>query len=497
MTPIDFPAGVVNTASKKKSSVSWREVNLVRWENQTLKPIKGWQKLNYPAFASKNRAMHRWISNSGVQYTAYLCERHCYVEYNGQMFDITPVGGLASPSNNNQGGFGDLLFSGSTFGTPRNSKSRAVLNTPCFCLDNWGEELRAMTSADGRLLKWNPNTPNAKLEAVAGAPISNRSFCVTPERHVILFGMGGEGSKFGWSDQEDDTNWNFASLTSKAGFYEVEPRSSISAHIVTSSGVLFFTGRGAYVMRYIGLPYVYKYELVAECSSPYSHASLVSTTEGAFWAGIDGFWMFNGVSASPVECSVKDWINNYIDVPNTRYDACVLNCRVQSEFWFFFSSLGQATNDKLVIYDYRNNVWSMGRIGRSCGISQPNDPFPIMSNGYDVFRHETGFDYEGSLEMPWAETHNFNYNSGAQKTTVKQMLPEIVGDTGVIGFVLLKSDDPTKNLETQSALKTVRSNGYVDVRETARDFRLRAVMLKPSDWTLGPILVDSVQRGFK
>jgi thiamine biosynthesis protein ThiC len=44
----------------------------------------------------------------------------------------------------------------------------------------------------------------------------------------------------------------------------------------------------------------------------------------------------------------------------------------------------------------------------------------------------------------------------------------------------------------------VNGHGWVDIRETARDMRLRIDMIKNSDWsTIGPIILDIKPRGKK
>jgi hypothetical protein len=47
-----------------------------------------------------------------------------------------------------------------------------------------------------------------------------------------------------------------------------------------------------------------------------------------------------------------------------------------------------------------------------------------------------------------------------------------------------------------SPQRSKNPNGYVDIRETARDMRLRIEMVKNTPWeTVGPILFDSAMRG--
>jgi hypothetical protein len=494
---IDFPPGVVAETSRRRNQLNWREVNLVRWENNTLRPVKGWEKLNYTGIASPIRAIHKWLDNAGITNVAYLCESHCYVEQGDTFYDVTPIDGISPPSSLIEGGYGDGDYGVGDYGTPRDAVYRYEEATPAFSIANWGQELRVMTSSDGRLLRWDPSTPSVKLEPVDNAPTGNRSFLVTPERHIIIFGENGDRQRFVWSDQENDTNWT-PSTTSKAGGFNVEPASPIVAHRLTPHGVVFFTNQASYVVRSVGLPYVYGYEQISECPPPYSFAAVSDTPEGAMWLSQSGFWAYNGVSATPVVCPVWDWVKDKIDDLNTRYTASVVNVSGKGELWFFFASgdAGQR-NDFVVIYNYRDNNWSMGHVGRSCGVAYPTDPNPVMAIGSDIYRHEVGAAYPGMDGFPWAETHTFNSGGDGNLTTVHQMLPEVVGDSSAVVFRFVKRNNPSGGSETVSGAKPIRPNGYVDVRETARDIRMRVEQTNSVNWSLGPSDVDVRVRGRK
>src|SRR6187551_3625469 len=276
MLPIQFPPGVTNLASKNAKIVNWRESNLVRWHEGTLKPVGGWEKQVYTSnFVGKIRKMHRWSDNANVIYTAYLTETNVYVEIDGVLTDITPVGGLSSPTGNN-GGYSDYKYNKLAYNTPRPGQNRLRLYTPVYSLDNWGQELRVMTSNDGRLLRWDPAAPTSKLTAVVGAPTGNRSFVVTPERHIMLFGMGAF-DKFGWCDEENDTNWAFTDILSRAGFYDLSPKSPIVATQMFEGGQLVFTPAMSYIVTWVGLPYVYSLRPIGQIPIPISPASICNT----------------------------------------------------------------------------------------------------------------------------------------------------------------------------------------------------------------------------
>lgn len=494
---IELPPGVVNKKSLRSNQANWREVNLVRWEDGDMSPIGGWENTTYTGFASPIRAAHRWSDNLGRNITAFLCEKHCYVDTGeGTLIDITPTDGLAPPPEIGVGGYGDGSYGTDDYGEPRDAVNRLNLATPAYTLDNWGEELRAMTGSDGRLLSWSPQAPTDPLVAVENAPVGNNSFVVTPERHIILFGADGVRQQFKWSDQENDTNWT-PSTTSKAGGFYVEPAAPIMARQITPAGTLMFTSRMAYLISYIGLPYVYAYDKVSECPPPYSPLSVVEIPEGAFWASLNGFWMYDGASALPVECPVWDWVKERIDTYYSRFKASMVHVSSKFEVWWFFTGTGATQNNCTVIYNYKYKTWYMGRIGRSCGFSTPNDPNPIMATETNVYRHESGWNYPGLSGMPWAETFTLNTLRGSVLTTIYQMLPEVKGESDAVEFKFIKRNNPSGGSEVTSSPKSIRSNGYVDVRETARDFRMRVEMVKSKNWSLGPVDIVMRKRGSK
>lgn len=498
--PIDIPPGCVNVAAKAARQSNWREAHLIRWDQNTMRPIGGWTKYTLGSpFASPIRAIHRWIDNSGQVWTAFLCEEHCYVETSGMVFDITPDGGMSAPPAD-EGGYGDEAYGMLLYGTPRPGESLLRNYTPAYSIDNWGEELRVMTSVDGRLLGWAPTTipPVGKLEAIANAPTNNRSFVITPERHIILFGMGGDFDKFGWSDEEDDTNWSFADILSRAGFYEIQPKSPIVASRSFFGGTIMFTPANTYIIRHIGLPYVYAYEEIGKPAIPISAQSVAEIPEGVIWPSINGFWLYNGVGVAPIQCDIWDWITEHADFRRSMFFGASVHVTTFSELWWLFTDKTSADrNTKVAIYNYREHVWSMANLSRSCGCTCVNDSMPIMSDGTDVFMHEEGLLYPGA-ELPWIETFPLNSHDGAEWITVKQLIPNISGDASAIKFNCAVTQNRVGNSEKYTPLRKIRENGYVDIRETGRDVRIRISMVDNKNWgTVGPVLADIVPRGRK
>ena len=548
--PLEIPPGCVSKPTKQMNSSNWSEVNLVRWVEGQLSPIGGQSQYGYQPFASRCKRIHGWYGLDGIYRIAYLCEGNLYVDEGGVLTDISPgtdpTDVLYSAGNYNDGlysgsttqpitppsfgvgGYGDDIYNFGTYGTSRAETENVQIDQvpTAYSLDNFGGILYAMTSADGRLLMWDPAVGGAAVEQPAdsgrGPVPRGRCFVVTNERFVIVFGAvdsanGGGPNRFAWCDQENPGAWDYASVTSQAGFLDIEPASPIIAAIATRVGTLFWTGKKAYVSQFLGIPYVYNYVELASNCTPWSPQSMTTTASLTLWMSQQGLFSFDGTSIAPVACMVRPWVDDDIDLINVREQACLVHVGNFNEVWWFFPQDGQPYNTRVIIYSYKEGWWSQGQMSRSAGITASYTAHTIMADGLVAFEHETlppGVYWNATL--PWAETFDLNLASGSRLITVKQIIPDVEGDVANLLYSLFYKNsrsvmpDPTGKLdgngrpvpvpvqELQTTPRPVNaSNGYVDMRTTGRDIRLRIALAGPlvNPVTVGQHLVDSVVRG--
>jgi hypothetical protein len=520
--PLSIPPGVWATPTKQVRSTQWAGVNLMRWVEGQLQPVGGQQQYNY-GFASRCKAVHGWYALDGIYYTAYLCEQNLYVDAGGTLFDISPTPALTPPAFS-VGGYGSGAYGVSDYGTPRDAATSVLIDKvpDAFSLDNFGGVLLAMTSPDGRLLQWDPtkgipgpNNPATEVIADSGRGTvpTGRCFVVTPERFVIVFGAydatnGGGFRRFAWCDQENFAAWDYSNVVSQAGFLDIEPASPIITALNTRSGTLFWTGKKVYVVQFLGIPYVYNYVELADNCTPWSPQSMVNTSSMALWFSDQGTFSFDGTSVLPVQCAVRGWINDDIDIVNVREQACAVHVAPFSEFWWFYPQNGQPYNTRAAIYSYKEGWWSEAQMTRSAGVTAAYNSYTIMADGLVAFQHELG-QYYANADLPWAETFDINISPDSRLITVKQMMPdigtmEITDPTQIANAIATlryslyyrnsRSLGPAEQLSPQ---KSVRQDGYVDLRTTGRNMRLRLDIAGPAVplLTVGQHLIDAVPRG--
>ena len=505
-TPFQIPPGVVRRGSEAEMSGRWYDTQLVRWTETVMRPVGGWEKVIFdatlPATASKIRKMHRWIDQDGVKRTALLCEKHLYLLETNQLIDISPTPPIVGPPDDLEvGGYGDDDYSLDEYGTPRPTQPQRRVVGPCYSLDNWGEDLLAMVSTDGRLLRWKPSSvPGTHATVVPGAPVANRLFVVTPERHVMLMQMGGDYARFGWCDQEDVENWLFTDITSMAGYYSIEPAGPIIAARATRFGVIIFLPDAIYHSRYLGVPYVYSLEFIGKHSAPLTDASLVVSADTVMWPAPDAFWVWNGSTIQPMDCDILDWFQRTI---NDRFAAVATNglfLGSQTEAWWFFPSGDSKEADRYVIYNYQENWWAIGQLSRTCGVAGNMVDYPYMSDGTSIFRHEYGLFYYDAPVLPFAQSAAINISKGARKSTMTRGIADTRAPAGDVLFYVGTSMNRIANGTPPvrwKGPKRVRDDGKIDLRVTGRDMLIKIASARNGSkpWTFGQILGQIAPRG--
>ena len=61
---LKIPAGVYRNGTDLQSQGRWRDANLIRWIDGTMRPVGGWRTRSDTAGANKLRGMLTWSDNS-------------------------------------------------------------------------------------------------------------------------------------------------------------------------------------------------------------------------------------------------------------------------------------------------------------------------------------------------------------------------------------------------------------------------------------------------
>ena len=487
LIPLTLPPGVYRNGTDLQSSDRWRDASLVRWVDGTMRPIGGWKDRDTMDTVAP-RALLVWsdLSNDARIATGSY-NKLAVANASGIVTDITPAdltdGTLDAEINT---GFGGGAFGLGYYGTERISQG-SYAEATTWSLDNWGENLVACSTADGRLLEWDLNTSN-DATAISSAPTDNVALIVTEERFLFALGAGGNPRKVQWCDREDSTTWT-AAATNEAGDLELATPGQIMCGIRTRGQSLILTDLDAHSATYIGGQFVYSFQRVGSSCGVTSRKAAAAVDPGVFWMGQRGFFMYSGGAVQELPCEVSDYVFNDINRAQISKVFAVPNQQF-SEIWWFYPSGGSNENDRYVAFNYAENHWTIGAMSRTAGADRGVFRRPIWVDASGVtYNHETGLNYDGA--DVFAETGPMSAGNGDQVIKATQLIPDekTQGDVQAVFKTRFYPND------TEREYGPYTMSNPTDVRFTGRQIRMRVEGARLADWRVGNMRLEATTGG--
>ena len=486
---LDLPAGIYRNGTDLQASGRWRDSNLVRWHDNTLRPIGGWRPRSDTATAAKVRGLHAWIDNDSDRWIGAGTYEKLYI-YNsaGIQYDITPAGlTVGNEDALNPVGYGNSFYGQEYYGIARKEAS-TVTPATSWALDSWGENMVACSNADGKIYEWSLATGTPAV-AVTNSPINCRSIVVTEERFLFALGAGGNPRLVQWSDREDNTTWTPAA-TNEAGDLELQTSGRIQCGVKVQNQTLILTDTDAHVASYSGPPYVYGIERVGTSCGIISAQAKAVVDIGALWMGRRSFYSYNGGRVNEIPCDVSDYVFSDINVSQISKVAAVSNANY-GEVWWFYPSSSSNENDRYVSYNYNDNTWSIGLMARTAGVDSGVYRQPIIVSATDkkLYEHEIGFNYDGV--EPFVESGPISIGDGENVMSVTQMIPDekTQGDVDAIFKTRFYPND------VERAYGPFNMANPTSLRFTGRQVRMRIEGISTSDWRVGINRLEVKQGG--
>jgi len=496
LVPLNIPKGQYANGTEYQSLGRWRDVNLVRWHEDALRPVGGWR----PRAQSDNtsvtaggivRGVHTWIDNDGERYAAFGSHDTLTAMLESSVTaDVTPTaltsGRVNATINTGWGAGGWGLFG---WGVARPDLG-SILRATTWSLDNWGEELIACSSDDGVIYSWDlaTGTPAAP---VTGAPTGCTAAFVTEERFLVALGADysvsqASSKRVAWSDREDYNTWT-AAATNEAGDIELQTSGTILAAVKTRGQSLILTDQDAHSMTYSGPPFVFGFQRVGTACGMIAAGAYASVDAGVIWMGRRNFYIYSGGQVQEIPCEVADLVFSNINYDQASKVQAMVNSQ-WNEIWWVYQSQDASECDKYVAYDYVENIWTTGSIDRTAGVDRGvfRLPFLVKSDGV-VYEHEVGFDYDG--ETPFAETGPIAIGTGERHMSVTSVIP----DEKTQGQVSMTFKSRAYPNASESQFGPFNAANPTSVRFQGRQIRMRVDGAEAADWRVGIMRLDAKQ----
>ena len=328
-------------------------------------------------------------------------------------------------------------------------------------------------------------------------PTNNRGVIVTPERFAVCFGCDGESRRVGWSGQEDYTEWNFSSATTTAGFLDLDTQSKIVMAAPVREGTLIFTEEEVWLMKYVGLPYIYGCERIGFGCGLIAPKAFATFSGRCIWMSTNGFWIFDGGYVKPLPSDVGEYVLQDMDPAARQLYTHGSENGTFNEVWFWYPSTGNSIPDQYVCYNYMEGWWALGAMTRTAASPSGIYPYPIASDGDNyLYYHENGWTAAGAplIGYRYAETGSLNLANGETLMTVKQAITDSGYGYASTELTFYASTTP-EAAETTAGPYTPRTSGYTDIRVTGREVRYRVEATEDAPWSVGDIRLDLTPRG--
>ena len=266
-------------------------------------------------------------------------------------------------------------------------------------------------------------------------------------RFVIAFGANDYGTTIQdpllvlWSAQEDYQTWAPA-ITNQAGSFRLSSGSEIITAQQTRQEILVFTDAAVFSMQYLGPPYVWGFNILSDNISIIGPNAVCSANNLTFWMGVDKFYVYTG-RVETLPCSLRQYVFGDINLTQSSQFFAGAN-EGYSEIWWFYCSAASEVIDSYVIYNYLDQVWSYGSLGRTAWNDSPLREYPMGATySNTVVYHENGtndIEVNGTI-LPinsYIQSSDFDIGDGHNFGFVWRMIPDITFD----GSTTLSPDKP-------------------------------------------------------
>ena len=488
LVPLTLPPGIYRNGTEFQQSNRWRDGNLVRWQDNSLRPIGGWRVRIEDAVTGISRGMLAWEDNTGDRWVVAGAANNLYViKASDVVTDITPSGLATGNVDAEQNtGYGGGFYGTSFYGAPRPDEGLYGEATT-WSLDNWGEYLVACNPEDGVLYEWDLDT-SGEADPIANAPVDNLALMVTEERFLFALGAGGNPRKVQWSDREDNTVWT-PDTTNEAGSLTLQTQGALMAGIRMQGRALLLTDSDAHAATYVGPPYVYGIERVGTNCGLIARKAVTSVDNLVYWMGNDGFFAFDGSQVVELQCEVSDYVFDSINrvqrskiyaMPNSSHD----------EIWWFYPDEASNENSRYVAFNYKTQHWMIGALGRSAGVDAGVFPYPMaLDTSGDLYEHEVGLNMDGATIF--AETGPLSLGAGDQVMIASKLIP----DEQTQGDTIAKFKTRFHPNDTEREYGPFTMSNPTSVRFTGRQVRMRVEGDRLASWRVGTMRLDVTPRG--
>ena len=408
-----------------------------------------------------------------------------------------------------------------------------------WSLDNFGNILVA-TIHNGKTFTWDANASNQlATRATVGTGMPTQSvMTIVSDRDRHLFHLGTEttiGSATSqdkmfirFSDQESLSSYEPTS-TNTAGTFRLDDGTQIIGAFKGKDYLFVLTDTASYVIQFVGPPFTFSILKVGSNNGMLGQHAGLFANGAVYWMGkTGGFYVYDGTVKS-LPCLVEDFVfttngNN----PGINYNSGQLVYaginELYSEINWFYCTAASNKIDRVVTYNFAENVWTTGTLDRTTWVgstvyeqpyatdfnSSDTPTFPAVngiSNGATIYyEHEKGInqlngDGTETAITSFIKSGEFDLNGrqgvpgdGEFLMSVKRFMPDFKRIAGNAKVTIFLNAFPQGSTQASSPLGPFTVSSSTTKIDTRARARLAAVQIENENldesWRYGTFRFD-------
>ena len=262
-----------------------------------------------------------------------------------------------------------------------------------------------------------------------------------------------------------------------------------------------WTESSLYSLQFLGTTDVFGLQEYADNISIIGPRATASANNVTYWMGQDKFYFYDG-RVQTLPCSLRNHV--FLNLNYNQTDQIIASTNEgYNEIWWFYPSANSLVVDSYVVFNYMEQIWYYGSLGRTAWIDNALREYP-QAVGYEnfLFDHERTVNANGAPLAAYIQSSDFDLQDGENFILTKRILPDLnfSGSTAAspeVTFAIRSRNFPGSAFNTPDDFEPVietTADQYTE--QIFMRVRARQIALKVSSadldvqWQLGSPRVD-------
>ena len=308
------------------------------------------------------------------------------------------------------------------------------------------------------------------------------------DRHVIAFGTNPvfeteqDPLLIRFSSSESFTDW-LPVAENTAGDLRIGSGSKFITAVETKREIVVITDSSVHSMQFIGAPFIFGIQPIASNITIMGPNAAIAVGDAVFWMGRQTFYLYDG-KTKQIPCTVKERVFFFDFDYDQKKDKVYagINSEFSEVIWFYTSNTnsvangGTGENDRYVIFNYEENSWYYGDLGRSAFLDRGIRDFPIGAADNYLYNHELGYSDDGSAMTSRLESSSIDIADGENFTFINRLIPDFTFNGSTTSSPTVNVTLQTNNFPGQNYLQSEVSQ--VDRTLPLQRFLLSNLLIK-------------------